>query len=216
MTTGSPPEGPPPPWTDVHQTVLSTLDALQSSTGWIATAATVGIEPIFERVLQQVCGPRDVRPEAYIDVITRDAGMRREVQQRLARLMEHPGLVAQRREAQRREAEHQLYVLQYVLSGQEPPEWVWATVDEAQQEELREAAESGEERDAALLVRVKGALGKLTAVPSTYGTCEDCGQPILLERLQLVPYAECCAACQRKREGVPEEQPDPEVPVRYF
>ena len=111
---------------------------------------------------------------------------------------------------------HQLYVLQYVMSGQEPPEWVWATVDEAQQEELRDAAESGDERDPVLLARVRSALAKLTAVPPTYGTCEDCRQSILLERLQLVPYAECCAACQRKREGVPEQQPDPEVAVTYF
>lgn len=215
MTIG-PPEDPPSPWKDIHQSVLSTLDALHSSTGWIATAATVGIEPLFERVLKQICGPKGVRPEEYIDVITQDAEMRRAVQQRLARLMEHPGLLAQRREAQRREAEHQLYVLRYVLTGEEPPDWVWATIEDAQQEQLRDVAESGEDRNPELLERVLRALSKLSAQPPTYGTCEDCGKAILLERLQLVPFAECCAACQRKREGTPEAPPDPEVPVTYF
>lgn len=215
MTTGSP-ESPSPLWREVHQSILTTLDALQTSTGWIATTATVGIEPLFERVLNQVCGPKGVRPEAYIDVITKHADMRREVQQRLSRLMEHPALVAQRREAQRREAEHQLYVLQYVLTGRAPPDWVWETIDEEQQEQLRDAAESGEEKDPVLLMRVRTALQKLGAVPSSYGACEDCGTSILLERLQLVPFAECCAACQRKREGVPEVAPEPEITVTYF
>ena len=215
MTTGSP-EGPPPPWQEVHRTVLSTLDALASSTGWIPTAATVGIEPVFERVLKQVCEPHGVTPAAYIDLLTREAGLRREVQRRLARLMEHPGLVSMRREAQRREAEHQLHVLNYVLSGQEPPEWVWASIDEDQQAQLRDAAESGEERDPVLLPRVRRALQKLATDPSSYGQCEDCGATILLERLQLVPWAECCAACQRKREGTPELPPEPQVPVTWF
>lgn len=215
MTIGSK-EGPPPPWQDIHRTVLSTLDALASSTGWIPTAATVGIEPVFERVLQQVCQPHGVTPEAYIDLITRDAGMRRDVQKRLARLMENPALVNMRREAQRREAEHQLHVLLYVLSGQEPPEWVMSTIDEEQQQQLRDAAESGEERDPVLLPRVQRALGKLAADPTRYGQCEDCGNTIILERLQLVPWAECCAACQRKREGVPDVAPEPQVAVTYF
>ncbi|HEX8825546.1 MAG TPA: TraR/DksA family transcriptional regulator [Archangium sp.] len=215
MTTGSP-EGPPPQWLEVHRTVLSTLEALASSTGWIATAANVGIEPIFERVLQQVCEPRGLTPEAYIALITKELSLRAEVQSRLGRLMEHPALVKMRREAHRREAEHQLHVLRYVMSGHEPPEWVWSTIDENQQLQLRDAEESGEERDPVLLPRVERALQKLTSGGDAYGKCEDCGSSILLERLQIVPWAECCASCQRKREGTADTQPEPQVSVVYF
>jgi len=215
MTTGSP-EGPSPQWKDIHQSVLSSLDALNSATTWISTAATAGIEPIFERVLQQICEPRGLTPEAYIDVITRDAGMRRDVQKRLSRMMENPKLLALRRDAQRREAEHQLHVLHYVLSAQPPPEWVWSAIDDEQREQLQDAAESGEERNDVLLPRVRAALSKLDTNPSAYGRCEDCQSPIPLERLQLVPWAECCAACQRRREGVPDDAPEPEVRVTHF
>lgn len=215
MTIGSP-EGPQPPWQDIHKAVLATLEALASSTGWIPTAANVGIEPIFERVLQQVCQPQKVSPEAYIDFLNREPTSRREVQKGLSRLMENPTLVNMRREAQRREAEHQLHVLYYVLSGHEPPDWVWASIDDEQQQQLREAAESGEEKDEVLQPRVERALKKLATDPATYGKCEDCGTAILLERLQIVPWAECCAACQRKREGTPDTQPEPQIDVRYF
>ncbi|WP_204492636.1 TraR/DksA family transcriptional regulator [Archangium primigenium] len=215
MTTGSP-EGPSPQWKDIHQSVLASLDALHSATNWLATAATAGIEPIFERVLQHVCEPLGVTPEAYIEVITQDAGMRRDVQKRLSRLMENPKLQALRRDAQRREAEHQLHVLHYMLSGKKPPDWVWSAIDDEQREQLQEAAESGEERNDALLPRVHAALTKLDTTPAAYGRCEDCKAAIPLERLQLVPWAECCAACQRKREGVPDDQPEPEVRVTHF
>jgi RNA polymerase-binding transcription factor DksA len=216
MTTGSP-EGPPSPWNEIHQAVLSTLDALASSTGWIPTAATVGIEPIFERVLQQLCQPRGLAPQDYIHLVTRDRKLRADIQTRLGRLMENPTLVTMRREAQRREAEHQLHVLRYVMSGQEPPEWVWSSLDEDQQRQLRDAAESGEDKDPELLPRVERALRKLATDGGTrYGQCEDCGTTILLERLQLVPWAECCASCQRKREGVPDVPPEPRVPISHF
>ncbi|MGW0548857.1 TraR/DksA C4-type zinc finger protein [Streptomyces altiplanensis] len=32
----------------------------------------------------------------------------------------------------------------------------------------------------------------------TYGTCQDCAQPIPVERLEILPYARCCVGCQRR------------------
>ena len=34
----------------------------------------------------------------------------------------------------------------------------------------------------------------------TFGTCENCGQPIAKPRLQAIPYARYCIECARERE----------------
>jgi DnaK suppressor protein len=34
----------------------------------------------------------------------------------------------------------------------------------------------------------------------TYGTCQDCGKPIPLKRLQAVPYVVDCIGCRREAE----------------
>jgi len=49
------------------------------------------------------------------------------------------------------------------------------------------------------LTRMDEALGKLAA--GRYGICEDCGEDIPDERLQVAPYAPCCISCQERREG---------------
>lgn len=33
----------------------------------------------------------------------------------------------------------------------------------------------------------------------TYGICTNCGEPILSERLEALPYAQLCIDCQRKQ-----------------
>ncbi len=58
------------------------------------------------------------------------------------------------------------------------------------------------------------ALERVTA--GTYGQCEDCGDAILTERLRLIPWAECCSRCQRRREGSPDVAPEPTSPVMRF
>jgi len=35
----------------------------------------------------------------------------------------------------------------------------------------------------------------------TYGTCERCGQPVGIERLEALPWAILCIDCKRKGEG---------------
>jgi DnaK suppressor protein len=35
----------------------------------------------------------------------------------------------------------------------------------------------------------------------TYGTCERCGEPIAIERLEALPWAILCIDCKRKGEG---------------
>jgi RNA polymerase-binding transcription factor DksA len=41
------------------------------------------------------------------------------------------------------------------------------------------------------------ALGRIAS--GTYGTCEDCAQPIAAARLEVIPEASRCTGCQRRR-----------------
>jgi DnaK suppressor protein len=45
------------------------------------------------------------------------------------------------------------------------------------------------------LQQVERALAKMEA--GTYGTCERCGNPIGAERLEAIPWATLCIACQK-------------------
>ena len=49
-----------------------------------------------------------------------------------------------------------------------------------------------------LLDQVEGAL--LRVQEGTYGICEDCGEPIAPERLEVLPFTPCCVQCSRQRE----------------
>lgn len=50
-----------------------------------------------------------------------------------------------------------------------------------------------------LLEEVEEALTKI--IDETYGLCSECGRPIALERLEALPWATQCVACQRLEEG---------------
>ena len=43
---------------------------------------------------------------------------------------------------------------------------------------------------------VEHALARIDA--GTYGTCERCGEPIVPERLEAIPWARLCIACKQK------------------
>ena len=50
--------------------------------------------------------------------------------------------------------------------------------------------------DMALLREVEGALDRLR--DGTYGTCMDCGMPLSRKRLEALPWARYCVACQER------------------
>jgi RNA polymerase-binding protein DksA len=52
------------------------------------------------------------------------------------------------------------------------------------------------ENEAQLLVEVNDALARIEK--GTYGRCEDCGQEIVKDRLEVLPYARYCVRCARK------------------
>ncbi len=55
------------------------------------------------------------------------------------------------------------------------------------------------ENERAALYEIEEALRRLEQ--GTYGVCEECGQPIARERLELLPYTRYCIQCARKIEA---------------
>ena len=49
-----------------------------------------------------------------------------------------------------------------------------------------------------ILQGIEDALERIEA--GTYGTCDDCGQPIPERRLRAIPYTVVCIACEEERE----------------
>ena len=66
--------------------------------------------------------------------------------------------------------------------------------DEAAMLQRAEVDDAQLKRDLAEMAAVERALQRLEA--GTYGDCATCGEPIALQRLQVQPAAEHCAACQ--------------------
>lgn len=54
------------------------------------------------------------------------------------------------------------------------------------------------ENEQEVLGQIYEALARIDT--GTFGTCEDCGQPIAKPRLQAIPYAKLCIDCARERE----------------
>lgn len=65
-----------------------------------------------------------------------------------------------------------------------------------QEQQMLLASNEGRRLNAAL-----DALRRLYDDPDAFGRCERCGGAIGFERLELVPAARSCAACQRAQEG---------------
>lgn len=71
--------------------------------------------------------------------------------------------------------------------------------DEAMRGQMSALSGQQEERDLAEMHQVEAALRRLDA--GTYGDCEDCAEPISLQRLLVQPAAARCADCQSKLEA---------------
>lgn len=57
----------------------------------------------------------------------------------------------------------------------------------------------GQESDR--LTLIDDALGRLAKGPETFGICENCGKPIPLDRLDLIPWTRHCLDCQSNVEA---------------
>lgn len=70
--------------------------------------------------------------------------------------------------------------------------------DIASNERERELSLSLGDRDREKLAEIEDALEKIKE--STYGECEECGEPIAENRLRALPFTRVCVECQSKNE----------------
>jgi DnaK suppressor protein len=74
--------------------------------------------------------------------------------------------------------------------------------DEQPLNEMLQSVTSGRNRSHALMLgQITRALAKLRDDPDDFGVCEECSEEIPLPRLNAMPYALLCVACQSKRDG---------------
>jgi DnaK suppressor protein len=74
--------------------------------------------------------------------------------------------------------------------------------DEQPLNEMLQSVASGRNRNLAkTLALIDKALAKLKGDPDDFGSCEDCGDEIPKARLETLPYAEFCVACQARADG---------------
>lgn len=66
--------------------------------------------------------------------------------------------------------------------------------EQASQRQLSDVDAAQEQRDLAELADAAAALMRLNE--GAYGDCQDCGEPVPLQRLLVQPAAKRCAACQ--------------------
>lgn len=69
-------------------------------------------------------------------------------------------------------------------------------LDEVQLAAARELSTRHLEREASLLREVRAALNRI--VDGSYGLCQQCEEEISQKRLQAVPWATLCIACQQE------------------
>jgi RNA polymerase-binding protein DksA len=74
-----------------------------------------------------------------------------------------------------------------------------APIEDATRDEVAGTLSRLEDRERHELEEVYAAWARLDA--GTFGTCEDCHEPLPLVRLRAMPVARCCLPCQQKREG---------------
>jgi DnaK suppressor protein len=114
-------------------------------------------------------------------------------------------------EAQRERLKQKLLALHAELTGKAPAKIEPNRTDEARaggdedeqplNEMLQAIASSRNRNMDGVLQRVVKALGKLRDEPESFGECEECGDELPAGRLEAMPYAEYCVACQGTRDA---------------
>ena len=56
-------------------------------------------------------------------------------------------------------------------------------------------------KEGRLLYHIDEALRRIYKTPAQYGTCEECGEEIGMERLDALPHARLCIRCKEREEN---------------
>jgi RNA polymerase-binding transcription factor DksA len=179
---------------------LDSAESLAEAPDQLSAAVQFGLERAFDQLVREACREVGLPAETFSARLEADADQQARVQARLGELFSAPALEKARELSARKEAERHLHVLRYVLSGEEPADWVWKAMDREERSRLRAFREAGGDEDEPLLARVRRTLHKLAGDDSSFGHCEACGGRISPERLGLIPYAERCTPCQDRLE----------------
>ncbi len=198
----------------MHEAFLASIDAVAASPEALEGASELGVDALLDTLLQEACSAGGISPDRYLKVMSADTALQEQVQEHVARLAAQPQFAEAQRHARLQEFERHLYMLRYMHNGDAPPLWVWQSLDPDERLRLQVARQDKDEADPEMLVLVQHALSK--AGTSRFGLCDDCHEPVRIERLQLLPWAARCVRCQRQHEGAPLGASAAAVQVQYF
>ena len=198
----------------MHEALLASIDAVAASPEALEGASELGVDALLNTLLQEACGAGGIDSERYLEAMSADTSLREQLQEHVSRLTAQPQFADAQRKARLRELERHLYVFRYMLSGDAPPLWVWQSMDPDERLRLQVARQDKDESDPHMLVLVQHALTK--AGTPRFGLCDDCEEPVRIERLQLLPWAERCVDCQRQHESEPVATSAAAISVHYF
>ncbi|MFE7385258.1 TraR/DksA C4-type zinc finger protein [Streptomyces zhihengii] len=71
-----------------------------------------------------------------------------------------------------------------------------AAIEEERHEAPRDLMVAQQSAIHRVLTEIEAAFARLER--GAYGLCEGCARPVPDERLEILPYARCCVACQRR------------------
>jgi RNA polymerase-binding transcription factor DksA len=203
-------------WRAAHQAFLTSLETLCDSPDGLREAAELGTDALLNVLAHEACRITGCPPEQYIDRLSSEPDLQVEIRELVDRLNAQPVFASEARAQRFREAERHLQVSRFILGGEEPDDWVWQSLDPKERARARMAREEADpdEHPPGQLEKVLLALSK-TGTPR-FGICEGCGAEIRTERIQLIPWAQNCAPCQRERDEGVREDPPAVIAVKHF
>jgi RNA polymerase-binding transcription factor DksA len=187
------------PWQKAHAAFMAELRSVAADPARLAVALqSKTVEQMVNALLADTCDAHGLQVSEFFRNFERDRAAQRQLELIMRGLLNSPSVMELRRPALLHDVRRELLLLDFALSGDEPPEGTWESMEPSEQHRVRHASSTMKGSDPELLARVRRALSR-----AVFGTCEGCGKPIPVGRLQLIAAAERCAPCQALLESAP-------------